>query len=126
MLVDTNVFIEILLGQQKASAAKRFLNAQPKGSLCISEFSLNSIGLKLFASKQKALWQNFCDDLARNQVQRLILQHADVPVFIANSNRWNLDFDDAYQYTLAKKHGLTLVSFDADFDQTDLKRLEPS
>lgn len=39
--------------------------------------------------------------------------------------KWHLDFDDAYQYTVVKKHQLQLVSFDKDFDKTDLKRLEP-
>ncbi|MCS7014171.1 MAG: PIN domain-containing protein [Chloroherpetonaceae bacterium] len=125
MLVDTNVFLEVLLAQKKEQAARNFLQAQPKGSLYISEFSLNSIGLKLFAVKRKALWQSFCEDLRRNRVTRLYLQDADIAAFIAYSDQWNLDFDDAYQYTLAKKHGLELVSFDADFDRTDLKRIEP-
>ena len=32
--------------------------------------------------------------------------------------QFRLDFDDAYQYVAAEKYGLTLVSFDADFDRT--------
>ncbi|NTV47430.1 MAG: PIN domain-containing protein [Chlorobiales bacterium] len=36
-----------------------------------------------------------------------------------------LDYDDAYQYTLARKYGLDLVSFDRDFDKTDMKRIVP-
>lgn len=41
------------------------------------------------------------------------------------SIRFNLDFDDAYQYYLAKKYNLTVVSFDKDFDRTDLRRKTP-
>lgn len=37
-----------------------------------------------------------------------------------------LDFDDAYQYVIAKRDNLTLVSFDADFDRTDLQRRTPA
>jgi predicted nucleic acid-binding protein len=41
-----------------------------------------------------------------------------------------LDFDDAYQYayqyTLAQKYSLELVSFDKDFDKTDIVRIEPN
>ena len=42
------------------------------------------------------------------------------------STAFNLDFDDAYQYTVASKYNLTIVSFDADFDRTDLGRKQPA
>lgn len=38
----------------------------------------------------------------------------------------NLDFDDAYQYVLAEKNDLTLVSFDGDFDRTARGRKTPA
>ena len=31
--------------------------------------------------------------------------------------RFKLDYDDAYQYALAEKDNLILVSFDSDFDR---------
>lgn len=37
-----------------------------------------------------------------------------------------LDFDDAYQYTIARQLGLGIVSFDAHFDRTDLGRITPA
>jgi len=40
--------------------------------------------------------------------------------------RFNLDFDDAYHYAVSLKHGLHLLSYDADFDRTDIQRKEPS
>ena len=37
-----------------------------------------------------------------------------------------LDFDDALNYFLVKKYRLKgIVSFDKDFDKTDIKRFEP-
>jgi predicted nucleic acid-binding protein len=39
--------------------------------------------------------------------------------------RYNLDFDDAYQYITAEKNDLTLVSFDADFDRTEGGKKSP-
>jgi hypothetical protein len=39
---------------------------------------------------------------------------------------FGLDFDDAYQYVIAEKFDLTLVSFDTDFDRTDKKRIIPA
>jgi len=39
--------------------------------------------------------------------------------------QFQLDFDDALHYATAQKHTLTLVSFDHDFDRTDLARKTP-
>ena len=38
---------------------------------------------------------------------------------------FQLDFDDAYQYVVAGKYGLGIVSYDSDFDRTPLGRLVP-
>jgi predicted nucleic acid-binding protein len=40
--------------------------------------------------------------------------------------KFQLDFDNALHYATAKKHNLTLVSFDHDFDRTDLARKTPA
>jgi predicted nucleic acid-binding protein len=47
-----------------------------------------------------------------------------IPVLDARK-RLGLDFDDAYQYVTAKKYGYTFLSFDTDFDRTDLQRKTP-
>ncbi len=39
--------------------------------------------------------------------------------------KFNLDFDDAYQYSAARRHGLKIVSFDAEFERTTEGRLLP-
>ena len=39
--------------------------------------------------------------------------------------RFNLDFDDAYQYAVAERYGLTIISFDSDFDRTERGRKTP-
>ena len=40
------------------------------------------------------------------------------------SESFNLDFDDSYQYVIAKTYNLLLVTFDSDFDKTDLRKYE--
>jgi len=40
--------------------------------------------------------------------------------------QFRLDFDHACQYALASSQGLNIVSFDADFDRTDLVRHTPT
>jgi len=39
--------------------------------------------------------------------------------------KFNLDFDDACQYAVAERYGLTIVSFDGDFDRTERGRKVP-
>lgn len=40
--------------------------------------------------------------------------------------RFNLDFDDAYQYAIAEKFNLIIVSFDSDFNRTERGRKTPA
>ena len=42
------------------------------------------------------------------------------------SQEFQLDFDDAYQYTIAEKYDYTLVSFDSDFYNTERRRKTPA
>ena len=42
------------------------------------------------------------------------------------SKKYNLDFDDAYQYLIAEKNDLQIISFDRHFDKTELKRKKPA
>ena len=46
-LIDTNVWIELLLGQQRAKEVKRFFQEIEASQLAITEFSLYSIGIIL-------------------------------------------------------------------------------
>ena len=39
--------------------------------------------------------------------------------------KFNLDFDDAYQYVVAERYGFTIVSFDGYFDRTERGRKVP-
>ncbi len=39
--------------------------------------------------------------------------------------QFGLDFDDAYQYTVAEREDISIVSFDKHFDRTDRGRITP-
>ena len=53
------------------------------------------------------------------------LSYEDMGNVIEVSARFNLDFDDAYQYVVAEKYNLTIISFDSDFDRTERGRKTP-
>ena len=123
-LLDTNIFLEILLAQPKAQAAQRFINSQQQGSLALSNYSLDGIGLKLYWAKKIDVLEQFGRELKDAEITILTIEPQDLGALVKNIKKWNLDFDDAYQYTLAQKYSLELVSFDKDFDKTDIVRIE--
>jgi hypothetical protein len=50
----------------------------------------------------------------------------DIESIIKPAQKYDLDFDDAYQYAAAEKYDLCIVSFDTDFDRTDRRRQTPA
>jgi len=114
-LIDTNVFLEILLKQDKSEISKNFLDKN-KGSLKITDFSLHSIGLILLRNNKVAELQRFIIDvLPKINILTLPLDKYKDLIFAAKN--YNLDFDDAYQYLIAKTFGLEFVTMDKDFEK---------
>jgi predicted nucleic acid-binding protein len=125
-LVDTSVFLEIILEQERAEEAKRFLSHPEKYGLFLSDYSLHSIGILLFRKNRHQAFRDFLDDVICNAgVQLLHLLPEDMGMVIDAASRFRLDFDDAYQYGVATKYNLPIVSFDTDFDRTERERKSP-
>ncbi len=66
------------------------------------------------------------DLLVDTGVRYVSLDFADLLTVAKTRERLPLDFDDAYKYAAAEKHGLTLVSFDAHLDKTERGRKTPA
>jgi uncharacterized protein len=58
-LIDTNIVLEIILEQDKAAEAKDFLSHSDQYDLCLSDYSLHSIGLLLFRRNQHHVFFDF-------------------------------------------------------------------
>ena len=61
-LVDTNVFLEILLGQDKSDSCVAFLQKN-QDVVYISDFSLHSIGVITFRLKKETVFLQFLNDV---------------------------------------------------------------
>ncbi len=125
-LVDTNIWLELMLGQQRAADVTRFLLRIDPSVLHITDFSLYSLSIILVRLRQPATLRAFMQDVIRDAgltVVRLLPDDFDDIVDVATQH--GLDFDDAYQYVAAERHGLHIVSFDADFDRTPRGRQTP-
>lgn len=127
LLVDTNVFLEVLLEQARSDEAKELLAKTDTHDLFISDFSLHSIGLILLRRDKADAFRDFLSDMVTGAGVRVALLQPDEMETVADhAAAFNLDFDDAYQYAAAEKYGLTIVSFDSDFDRTTRGRSVPS
>lgn len=126
-LVDTNVWLERLLEQERADEVGRFLDQPPPVQFYLSEFALYSIGVTLTRLGKKDLLVKFVRDTISDLTVLLVrLGREDIERIVAVTTRYGLDFGDAYQYVAAEKHNLTLVSLDADFDRTERGRKTPA
>jgi predicted nucleic acid-binding protein len=126
LLLDTNIFLEILLEQENAEESLAFLRKTTEHEFFISDFTIHSIGIILFYKRRYDVFNAFLDDLESLALPILSLQPHEMTFTIDPASQFNLDFDDAYQYTIARQFDLEIVSYDADFDKTTQGRKKPA
>ncbi len=112
-LADTNIFLEILLSQEKSKLCKEFLSANI-GSLYISDFSLHSIGVITFKFNRAKVFDQFVADSLPG-LNIVSLPKGQYDSISKNSEKFNLDFDDAIQCTMANYYDLSIATMDSDF-----------
>ncbi len=125
-LIDTNIFLELLLKQDRYREVDRFLKNVNSSDLYVTEFTIYSIGVILFRLKKPLLFLQWVDDIVKAGVQITRLSPENMKSLTDVALTYNLDFDDAYQYAVADQYDSQIVSFDRDFDRTEKKRKEPS
>ena len=125
-LVDTNIFLEALLEQNKAQEVRSLFQKIDLEEMFITDLSLHSMGIILFGLGKFELFSSFLDDMIVDGIEILSLQSVELKSLHGIAQSFNLDFDDAYQYSVAEKYNLQLISFDQDFDRSKRKKKEPS
>jgi len=127
LLVDTNIFLELFLGQEKAEECEKFLHKISSGELeaIVSKFTIHAIEAVLNESGLiLAFLRNVQGSLGLNVYETSIEDEMAASMLM---DKIKLDFDDTIQYYLAKKLGVeAIVSYDRHFDKTDVRRREPS
>jgi predicted nucleic acid-binding protein len=117
-LIDTNIFLELLLNQEKKEIAKNILTRLEKGEIeaVISGFALHSIEFILCIKKKNDALKEFLQalrDFPNISVYHTTLEE-DLEI-IDIMEQTNFDFDDANQYYIAKKFEAEIITFDNDF-----------
>jgi uncharacterized protein len=126
-LVDTNVWLERLLGQDSSEEVAAFLEGVAPQLLFMTDFAFHSIGVVCSRLKSNNVFEQFVNDVVISAGVSIVgLKAEDMGQVISAASTFGLDFDDAYQYAAADKLGLTLVTFDNDFRRTPLDHKTPS
>jgi len=126
-LLGTNILLELLLNQKKADEVERLLLETPPEMLSVSEFTIDSIGVILIRRIMHDIFLKAVEDmLLVGGIRLMRIGPEDMQRVVLASRRFKLDYDDAYQYALAEKYNLIIVSFDSDFDRTERGKLKPS
>ena len=125
-LIDTNVWLERLLDQEKSKEVGELFDSIPSERLFITDFTFHSIALVLSKLNNVEALKHFIrDTFVEGAVTILHLKPEDMERLILVMREFNLDFDDAYQYVAAEKTDSIIVSLDKDFDQTERGRKTP-
>lgn len=126
-LVDTNIWLERLLDQERSVEVGEFLSAVHSDQMGITDFSLHSIGVITARLKRPEIFTAFLSDACiEGAVSIISLVPEHLLKLVHSMSLYHLDFDDAYQFTAADEYGLILVSFDTDFDRTPIRRSTPN
>lgn len=126
-LVDTNVWLEVLLEQANSDEVKQFLLTIPGPDLFITDFSVHSVGVITIGRKKPELFEKFIQDILEDTAVPVVsLTHSELRQVIEVSRQHKFGFDDAYIYVAAEKFDLTIVTFDHHFDATQRGRKTPA
>ncbi|MDT7891991.1 MAG: PIN domain-containing protein [Thermoproteota archaeon] len=129
-LIDTNIFLEVMLAQARSEECEVLLNKikNEEIKVAITDFSIYSImiilsnynlinGLKTFLlslSSYKGI------KIYRSKISDLLKALEFV-------EKKKLDIDDAIQYSAAKSLNVKgIISFDKHFDNLEIPRIEPN
>jgi predicted nucleic acid-binding protein len=113
--------------QEKSDQCKKLLDKIAKGEINTSVTKFTVHGVEGLLTEEPESLDKFLTNIA----SLINLKIVDTTVeeekqFLELSKSNKLDFDDALQYSAAKRENAeAIISFDTDFDSTDLKRVEP-
>ncbi|MGC9153109.1 MAG: type II toxin-antitoxin system VapC family toxin [Vulcanisaeta sp.] len=124
-LIDANIFLEVLYRRSRWRECYEFLNKVKAGHIkaYVLRFTIHGISAVL---GKPDLVARFLSEIVTWRGLVIIDLPLEEEVMAAElAAKVDLDFDDGLHYYYAKRMGLKIVSFDRDFDKTDIERLEP-
>src|SRR3972149_9141095 len=111
-LVDTNVWLERLLDQERAEDIRRFLDETPSERLFITDFAFHPIGVVMSKlNRMEALLRFVQDAFMDGAVALVHLKPEETQRIASVIKHFNLDFDDGYPYLGGGENDLSTIIF---------------
>lgn len=127
MLIDSNIVFSLLLKQNDYQRTEKFFDAITHLGLKVQllDFALYSMTLIMTRRGYHKEIKQFLQGLDASK--NITIYHPKaVEISETLGLSINLDLDDKLHYHIAKKNKFTFISYDEDFDKTDLPRLTPA
>jgi len=129
-LIDTNIFLEVMLARPKRRACTGFLGLVKTGreKAAVTDFTLYSIMIILHSAGKLRELDRFLRSLSAYKGLTLYATSLDDKVAAVElADRKEFDIDDAVEYASAVSIGAKgIVSLDRDFDRREIPRIDPS
>ena len=128
-LIDTNIFLEVMLARSKRKACIAFLESVKTGrdKAAVTDFTIYSIMVILDGRGKLRELDRFLRSLSAYKGLTLYVASLEdklEAVDLADNNEF--DIDDAVQYASAKSlQAKAIISLDRDFDDHDIPRMDP-
>lgn len=94
-LVDSNIWLERILEQERADEVRAFIERTPARLLYITELALYSIGILLVQRHREQALRQFLEDLSAGSATVVRLSPEDLSEVITACEDFNLDFETA-------------------------------
>lgn len=127
-LIDANIFLEMLLEQERADECEILLGKFYQGSLFgyVSSFSLHAIEVVLDRYGKLDELRKFLNDIHNCEgLKRIETNTLEELAALDSTGEFGLDVDDAINYYICKIFNFKIISFDKHFDKTDIIRIKP-
>jgi len=127
-LIDTNIFLEVLLEQDNKDSCLTLLKLIEEGKIqaIVTSFALHSIAIILEKLKGIDSYRDFLEVITASEGLMIYSTTPQDEIETCTiSKKFKLTFDDSLHYFVAKTFELKLISLDSDFDKTDITRMHP-
>lgn len=127
--IDTNIFLEWLLGRKNAAECEKLFEAVETGEIeaACSHFSIHSICIYLAGNNKIKEAEKFLKFiLAAEKMQVINTTISDDLKAIKSMEKTGLDFDDTIQYYIATETNCeSIITFDKDFKRAGIGTFTP-
>ena len=127
-LIDTNIFLEVLLGQDKQDECILFLKLVEQDSIkaAATTFTVHSIEVIMNNYHKTDELRIFLESITELKGLKIYNTTISEEINAIEEMEAGLDFDDALQVSAARTLNVDIVSYDRHFDKVkDLNRKTP-